>query len=258
MANLHEVGEWSDGMWLSATAIDTVLKCTWAGEVIETWSPRNDPMCQDEFGLEPLVLPERGDPRIDRMHVNLNDSSHCHVNAVTVIDDRPHVLLNRHGAVVRLNPTEVVVRDATLRGCHNILPLPSGDLAIADTVNRAVRVYDAQGQLVARHDLTTDPEIGRLLASSRRMSLKSAIGKRLRRIPGIRRALRNFAIARPGFVRGLALLPDGDLLVGISPASLLKLDLGAGEIVDRFVLSNDVRHCIHGIAVRDGASGSID
>lgn len=55
----------------------------------------------------------------------------------------------------------------------------------------------------------------------------------------------------PGWLRGMAGLPSGHVLVGSSPATLYEVDLEKMEIVDAMSLSDDVCWTVHGLFVDD-------
>nr|BAL58299.1 hypothetical protein HGMM_F55G01C27 [uncultured Chloroflexota bacterium] len=52
----------------------------------------------------------------------------------------------------------------------------------------------------------------------------------------------------PFFLRGMAAV-DTHLFVGLSPATIVELDLESGRLVDFFNYSPDLAHTIHGLAV---------
>jgi hypothetical protein len=57
------------------------------------------------------------------------------------------------------------------------------------------------------------------------------------------------AVARPGFARGLCVLPNGLVAGGSSPSTVSVYDLRAQRRVQQVNLSMDVRNAIHGLAV---------
>jgi hypothetical protein len=57
------------------------------------------------------------------------------------------------------------------------------------------------------------------------------------------------AIARPGFARGLCVLPEGLVAAGSSPSTISVYDMRAGKRVLQQNLSMDVRNAVHGLAV---------
>jgi len=50
------------------------------------------------------------------------------------------------------------------------------------------------------------------------------------------------------FVRGLELINDGRVLVGVSPASILEIDLHAKKLLDFYRYSSDVGDAVHGLS----------
>jgi hypothetical protein len=56
---------------------------------------------------------------------------------------------------------------------------------------------------------------------------------------------------QPGWLRGMALTPNGRFLVGSSPATIYEIDPAKMEIVDAMSLSEDVCWTIHGLFVDD-------
>ena len=75
------------------------------------------------------------------------------------------------------------------------------------------------------------------------------LGDRVLELP--RRGLAG-EFTKPGWVRGMARFPNGNFLVGSSPASLYEFDPHRMEIVDRMELTDDVRWTVHGIFVDAG------
>ncbi|WP_263785478.1 hypothetical protein [Salinibacter grassmerensis] len=61
------------------------------------------------------------------------------------------------------------------------------------------------------------------------------------------------SVAEPLFVRGLARRED-TLFIGVSPASILQVDVKTGALVDAYQYSSNVHACIHGLAALNGAA----
>ena len=49
------------------------------------------------------------------------------------------------------------------------------------------------------------------------------------------------------FVRGLDIIDEKRVLVGISPASVLEIDIASNELLDMFQYSHDVGDAVHGL-----------
>lgn len=246
-AGLHELC-WDNGnIWTASTGIDAAIKVDPSGRIVDEWWPREDALLARRFKLSPLDIDKTADNRVRHVATGSNAPGHVHLNAVAMLHGRPLALLNRLGCVARLRPTEVLIEDPTLRGAHNLLVTPDRQLLINDTVNRNVRVYDDTGTLRGMFDLRHLAPVRRIL---RRHKLRDA-GVWLAR-SGRPRSLFNrlfgqLTAARPVFVRGLASTGYGTVLVGLSPATILELDLKTGEMIDFFVFSRDVHCCVHGI-----------
>ena len=250
-AGLHELAGDNGDTWVTATAIDLALRVSDEGAVQETWWGREDPVLMERFGLSPLSIDKAADNRLRFLTVQANTQHHLHLNAAAMQGGRPLMLLNHYGALIRLHPTEVLVADPTLQGCHNVLPLSSGSILINDTVNRAIREYDQHGAMVRRLDLTIYPLVQRFLRTNWAARTATALSRLLRKAPllnVLRRRVKSRTVARPVFVRGLCLTPRGTVLAGISPATILEIEWESGRLVDHFVYSQDVRTAVHGLA----------
>jgi len=56
---------------------------------------------------------------------------------------------------------------------------------------------------------------------------------------------------QPGWLRGMAIMPSGHVLVGSSPATIFEVDPAKMEVVDAMSLSDDVCWTMHGLFVDD-------
>jgi hypothetical protein len=247
-ANLHELSWDGDAIWASSTDLDGAIKVNRAGRTLCEWWPREDPVTAARFKLDPLEFDKGLDNRARFVGNGKLAAGHVHLNAIATQDGRPLMLLNRFGCVVRLEPTEIVVDDRSLRGCHNLLVLADGRLAINDTVNRAVRIYGRDGQRMGAVDLRRFAPVRRIIRRhlGRDAGIWLAKHGRPSRLFGA--AFGHLVVARPIFVRGLAQTPRGTVLVGISPATILEIDLDKHELVGHYTDSTSVLDCIHGIA----------
>lgn len=247
-AGLHELAWDEDRIWASATCLDCAVCVDKSGALIEYWSPREDPLLTERFGLPKLTIDVDEDNRTKHVGVSTMAPGHVHLNAIAMQAQRPLMLLNRYGCLARLNPTEILVDDPSLKGCHNVLVTASGTILINDTVNRALRVYEADGRPRKIVNLLRFGEIDRI---RKRYWLRD-IGCWLRakgrphRIFGP--LLSSVATARPLFVRGLCETPRGTFLLGLSPATIVEIDLEREQLVALFSYSNSVNVCIHGLA----------
>jgi hypothetical protein len=247
-ANLHELSWDGDNIWATSTDIDAAIKVDRSGKAITSWWPREDPVVAERYHLTPLRLDKEKDNRTAFAGAGNTAPSHVHLNAVALWNDRPLVLLNRFGCVVRLYPTEIVIEDAQLQGCHNILVTVDGSILINNTIGRALHVYDADGLLQRRIDLVSFPPVRKILHRHTLASIGCWLGKHGRPARLFQPLFHKTTIARPLFVRGLCQTSRQSVLVGISPATILEIDWTAGKLRDMYMYSEDRHVCIHGIA----------
>ncbi len=245
--DLHEISWDGDGcIWATSTHIDAAVKVDRTGRTVQAWWPREDPVPARRFQLTPLALEKDADNRTAFLGLSVYSPSHVHLNAATMWEGRPLMLLNRFGCVVRLDPTEVLIEDPALRGAHNVL-VADDHILVNNTLGRAVHVYDRAGRLAARIDLTAFAPVRRIL---RRHGLARAgcwLARHGRPSRVFRRVFERVVIARPVFVRGLCATARGTVLVGISPATILEIDWRRHALVDRFSFSSDRHVCVHGL-----------
>ena len=111
---------------------------------------------------------------------------------------------------------------------HNGLRLNGEKFIINDTWNQCVRLFGDDGIEVKNIALEKFP---------------IRIQRQASRFKGI------LKVARPGWLRGLAVVDDKTILVGTSPASIVQIDLETDEMAGYMQLSKDIGHSIHGLEV---------
>jgi len=235
MVGLHETTLVApDQLWVTATSIDRALQYDLrTGALTSEFSPRDQPDLQAAFDLEPLAIDTSDGNWVRRaIGSNREDPSHLHMNAVAVTGDRVLALFNRSGAIVDLTEQRVIIRDEALKGGHNLVVLADGTLVSSDTHGRTVRFFDGHtGELVHIVDLMSFP-----WARQKRRAARQSDSR----------------VARVLFVRGLA-FADRHVYVGVSPASILRIDWHASTLDDVYEHSDDVAHAIHGLAIATDA-----
>jgi hypothetical protein len=246
-ADLHEVC-WDEGkIWASSTKLDGALQVSRTGAILNTWWAREDPVLVERYDLSPLLIDKDEDYRSSSPGTGKRDPSHVHLNAVALLDGRPLVLLNQFGCLVGLHPTEILVDDPALFGCHNVLVTRDRQILINDTVNKAIAVYDATGVQQKRIELKRYGVVRKILWRYGVRTARLWLGKYSPSHRVSQLLVRNISASRPVFVRGLAETSAGTILVGISPAAILEIDLTSGKLVDHYSYSNDVHVCVHGL-----------
>ncbi len=235
-AGLHEVKAVEDGIWVSSTALGAVLKVDWNGDVLQEWWAHDDPLVREKFSPPPFMPNKQADNRI----AYLEDFSKVHLNNVEVSGGRVYICFNNYGAVLRLFPTEIVAHDPALKGCHNGLVTADGKFLLNDSHHHTIVIVDlGTGQATRRINLVEFPEVSALAATTQIKGVSW----------GVR--VKNFLIrkrmTRPLFTRGMCLLDDSRLLVGVSPATVLEIDYKQGRLLGLMQLSDSANECVHGL-----------
>ena len=115
-ADIHYLTWDGEHIWASSTALDYAVKVDKYGETVELWSPREDPIVANRFGLAPRPLDRLQDNRLSYLGIAHRQAGHTHLNTVSLLNGRPVALLNSFGCVVELNPTRIVIAEPALRG----------------------------------------------------------------------------------------------------------------------------------------------
>jgi len=244
MAGLHEICKDSDGhIVASSTAIDAALVVDFQdGGIVKQYWPRELPGSQNTFKIEPLRINKNEDNRalfLDEK--NSKQKGHLHLNAVAHWRGETYALLNKYGAIINLDRDEVVIQDKSLMQPHNLLIVEDGTAYVNNTFKRSVHLYDLNTRKFVQKLQLTDFGLVRSLLI--RHDLVYYVKTILREFFS-----RRISAPRPIFVRGLDKF-ENFLFVGISPATILCIDLKGGKLADYYRFSDDVAVCIHGLRI---------
>lgn len=248
LSDVHEVHQSEPGrLWVSSTGIDAALEVDLqSGQIVREFWPREDPRLQSQLGLVPLDLDKSKD---QRNRSEPRDESHLHLNAVAMWNGELHALFHSKAVIVNLERGEVVVNHNLLNLAHNLVVV--GDhVFVCSTNTRRVCEFDlSTGTLVKRLPLKEIKGIDEL--QMERRDVRDTFAKRLgaRLTPSKSRA----PAAWPRFARGLQVVGD-HLFVGISPATVLRIDWPSGALVEAFQYSDRVIEAVHGLWVETESS----
>jgi len=274
-ADIHEILAEPDGIWVTCTACDLLLKLGWNGEVLASWSWRSDRRLAARFGFNSLSEVEQGLDYRDPRQCGYAVHDVGHLNAVTRARDGLIVSLGRvltpnafrsrwlKRRVRRAAAKAVITRPAmaALRRRHlrklgaDVLPMPDrgpgssalvlvsdpaaavGRAPVADVVLRQDGLGLPNHNVLEVDDLLVynDTNRGRLVARDRR----DAGTMRSVEVPG-----------NPGYARGLAWLEGETVVVGSQrPTALHTIDLGAARLTSSAVIGRDPWESVSSIAV---------
>ncbi len=226
---VHEICEYKDTLWVSSTAIDCALKTNKEGEILDSFWPRDNEILQKDFNLFPIDINREIDNRIAFLNSEMSTKkSHTHLNCVTCYQDNVFVLLNKFGLFIRIKPVfEIIINDNNLIGAHSaIINNEGNNVYICGSFSSSILIYDLNlGKLVDKIDLLQFDIVKKFAAQYPDQPFNKTI-----------------------FVRGLDILDKSRVLVGISPASILEVDIKEKKLLSHYQYSTDVGDAIHGLA----------
>jgi hypothetical protein len=247
MVGLHEIHAHDEHrLWVASTELNAALEVDLrTGELCRDVWPHELPRIARALNVPPLPVDKRGDYRaaLFRDVAHIRHPSHLHLNALFVWRDQVFALLNRFNMVVNLTRDEVVLQDPYLDHPHNLLITPEGVAIINNSFRHSICFYDiTTGRRKRVIRLRDFAWVRRLRGVAWLTNLSNGL-RHLRRV--------RLAVARPLFVRGLD-YAGSHLFVGLSPASILRIDARSGTLIEAYNYSRDVRVCVHGLCVRNG------
>ncbi|MGN7613608.1 hypothetical protein ACQZV8_16160 [Magnetococcales bacterium HHB-1] len=226
-AGLHELFIDDQGIWVTSTVHDLVMKVDFEGEILDLWWGSKSPILQKELGFTerelnlelnfPGVSLEEGFGRYCR-------EERLHVNTVWQEGEEVFIFASKQNALVRIRPgpDKVIVHDKALKNSHNGIIDVDGNIIINNTQMQQVFFYSyPEGQFLRKIDT---------------------------RISGNRGSEQ---FAKAGWQRGLVHWQDGVYLVGSSPACIFEVDIRKNKVGKLVEIDSDVNHCVHGLIVVD-------
>jgi hypothetical protein len=235
-AGLHELKRVEDGIWASSTQLGCALKVDLTGKLLDSWWAHEDPLVLEKFNPPPLPVDKAEDNRL----ANLRNGSKVHLNNVEVHNGRVYVSLHTYGAVLRLFPTEIVAHVPAFKNCHNGLVTNDGELLLNDSHGHTVVVFDERsGQIKRRINLMEFPAVAKLVKRTKYKNVPWQVR--------FSNFIRRRKMVWPLYTRGMCLLDESRVLVGVAPAAVLELDFKKGTLLDMFQISEYLNECVHGL-----------
>jgi FkbM family methyltransferase len=224
LAGIHEISVDATGIWITSTLHDLLIKLNHKGELIKEWYGSEDKKLQKIFNYtsRSLVLDMNFKGKYAQEYDNYARDERLHLNSVQVVNNQVYSFANRIGAMIRVfpQPTSVEIHDRKLISAHNALILPDNKLIINNTENQSIAIFDLLNKNIKRE------------ISTKIFNTKST-GQ----------------FTNAGWQRGLANIDNDNYLVGSSPLSVFEVDINNGKIGKIVQLSQDIRHCVHGLLV---------
>lgn len=256
-AHIHEIAATDETIWVTSTGCDAVLEVDEQSRVVSEYFLGEQPdEVRNAVGISPRRIDRRRDYRRDLWQKEVDVA---HPNAVSIHSGRPYVTLWKQGAVIALNPVELIWKGSDLSGCHSGRPIDNGKtLLIAGSYQRALIVIDVpSGRIVNEIELC--PEDGYALASP---SPLQKLQQALRHWGPGASWVRSHVLSRfpyawrprpappfPGFTRGIAVWGPDRAIVGTTPAGLTVVNLVTGVPEDRMRLDDRVAYSVFSISI---------
>ncbi|MBN2382049.1 hypothetical protein JXQ70_04115 [bacterium] len=237
---IHEIDAADDGLWVTSTGIDAVLKIDWSGQLLTYYS------LTDLNGPQASQVQQRPRRMIDtecdyRQVLFANEQLVTHVNSIRLYEGRPYLGTNKQGMIIGLEPMEQeLVHAGDQTGFHNCCRI-SEDLCIAlASLDKKILGFAADtGQKSFEFDWTTVSTHDQ----SRKARLVERIFNQIDPEPDV---------ARSGWTRGLAVIePPFHYLIGVSPAMIIEINLADRTIIDLFQISDNRYESVHGLTIID-------
>ncbi len=231
----HEI-DWDGGaLWVSATAIDALLRVTLEGEVSVAWDPHADSVA-GRFGLAPRRYPVDG--TVDFRTGQAPPIDHCHLNGVTRRGSQTIV----HLGLLRRRPT------AAARFARRVARTAGLDVA-GGHESVVVRLNGASADVLVRFAAGSLPTHNGQLIDDDRVAVNDSTSNTLR-VFSAGDGCQLQEVPVPGtWLRGLEPLGGELLFVGSAPAAVHLIDLERGSIEQALVLSEDPNEAVHGLAL---------
>jgi hypothetical protein len=246
--DIHEIDIDTEGLWLSCSRCDLIIKLSFSGDLLTHWHISDAPGLMRRLKISVLPLALDHDYRkqlpcdLDRTHLNCvqcqpDGSLIVHLGKV-----RPEDLLHR--GLRRLLPSPGFEAHRMGRLRSKLYDWAHGS---ASYVVRLSGPNLCQFNILARYPALRPNHNGQLLddgrvaVASERKALvisESATGRTLRQIP-----------LPAKWVRGLTQIGPERLLVGIAPCAILEVDLAEGRIRRQLTISDHPHEALHGLTV---------
>lgn len=258
MGGVHDILAEPDGIWITCTNADLLLKLNWTGKMVADWEWRVDRSLIAGFGFRSL-------PKVDRTldyrdPESMRDAVRnvVHLNAVT---RGPNGLLLSFGRILsagayrKQRVMSVLGQLARPLGIKSRPHRPAQGLPVSKVEGSSFALVlrhedgsskmlkHAAGTNVPNHNVIqidnwlvyNDSNAGEVVVSA----LDERSSDRRVQIPG-----------QPSFPRGLVQLGRGHVLVGSqAPAAIYQVDLAAGRVVSTFLLDGEPNESVYGICL---------
>jgi hypothetical protein len=261
LGSVHDLRAEADGILVTCTNCDALLRVGWDGQDVTWWTWRRDPALARALGYHG---PPRFDPSVDYRDPRSTRGHVLSLVQLNGVDRDGDSLLLSFGRVV---PHRVYARKRTgalaerlglrlprTHGTGRVSKLPAAPepgSAFALVRVSGEDLASAHGEVVYRLMDVEVPNHNVLVAEGHVLYSDSNGGRLVELDLGAGREVHSVGVpGEPSFARGLAAWRHGLYLVGSQrPAAVHVADLAAGRIGDSVALSDDPRESVYAIAL---------
>lgn len=223
LAGVHGVSVNGSKIWVSSCNNEAVICFDGDGNVLEEFQLRQNRRLLEQCGVESPSHFGDGAAIADYRRQPF------HVNHVQEIGGELLVSLHKQGCIWDLRGNRMVCPDMG-RGIHDAQKF-DGRYFVNDTGNQAFKVYSDDGTL-------------HVAIPTRYYRLRQFIAEMRGRL-----GLDKERVCRVNWLRGLAFVDDRTVLVGVSPATVLRIDLEKAAVRNDIQLSRENCEAVFGIAL---------
>ena len=256
MSCIHELYVEDHYIYVTSTMIDGIIKYDLnTGKSIQQFWPRNMKRIKRDLKLESINFNINNEDNryfYKKYYIEKysKEPSHLHLNAAFKWNDNLYALLNNHKAVINLSKDKVIFVDKKLRAPHNLIITNEGIAIINNSLEKKIMFYNIlNGEKIDEINLLQYKEIKKIISKAIRQEnskdrIKKMIKLKLHRyLPQQINLLSAYC-----YVRGLDLV-ESKLFIGISPSSIICIDIKSKRLIDIFNYTLDFNNAIHGLKV---------
>jgi hypothetical protein len=257
MGGVHDILAEEDGIWVTCTTADLLLKIDWQGRLLADWEWRGDERLREALGFSSLPPVDRRldyrDPESARDGVR----NIVHLNAVT---RSPEGLLVSFGRVLSVGAYRKARQRSFVGYVAKSLGLRRGNPTLADRPGG--RIENSSSALVLLRDDGSAHILRRVhgisvpnhnvLRVENSLVYNDTNGGRVvaAALDGTRPDCGAEVPGHPGFLRGLAQLDARTVLVGSqAPPAVYKVDIQSGRVVSACVFEGAPHESVYGLCL---------
>ncbi len=234
LCGVHGLSVYGDRLWVSSCSNDCILCFTKNGELIEEIFLSENPALM-EFVKKPIRRVNK-DYDFRRTMIPIEEQI-FHVNYVQETEAGVFLSLHKQGVLWNISEDKPVVHSKG-REIHDAC-LANNLYFINDTGNCELKVFNKNTDLLSVVKVDILDHLSADEQKSIRVPFTQKISNRLHKLPFLNKLIAERS-CRLNWLRGLCVLDDSHVLLGISPASILRVNIKTRQVEKCFMLNNNL------------------